>query len=275
MSIMSLHNIVFNGDIKSQNTSYATYHKNMFLHYDTEKDIDPQALKDSYKYSEIENSKDFNFKSPISRFFVSQLKNTSTPYIVVPSLYVVLWKGKPFSGVWRDCKKSSADIINSEYEGYYYISTKDIYLADSNDINEMKSISAIISTDGKCFMVYAFSEYSERYQLVDDATFTATKLKALSFWYLDDSQNGYTIKMDSMGYLLDFKYDPKDCYCHFVLGVNITDNFSRKIYLSMLKKKDLRVFDEYHQVIGESKNYLNSNGKIDNTYATGQFFTKK
>lgn len=274
LSIMSLHNIVFNGDIKSQNTSYATYHKNMFLHYDTEKSLDLQTLRDSYKYSEIENSKDFNFKSPILRFFVSQLKNTKTPYIAIPSVYSVLWNNKPYSGVWRDCKKSSADIIKSA-DGYYYIGSEDLYLADSNDINEMESISAIISTDGKCFNVYSFSEYSERFQLVDATAFTAQKLKALSFWYLDDSQNGYTIKMDSMGYLLDFKYDPKDCYCHFVLGVNITDNFSRKIYLSMLKKKDLRVFDEHHQVIGESKNYLNSNGEIDNTYATGQFFTKK
>ena len=275
LNITTLHSIVSGGEIINDNAVYATYHKNMFLRYDTENFLDSQALKDSYKYSEIKNSKDFNFKSPVSRFFVSQLKNTSTPYIVVPSLYVVLWKGKPYSGVWRDCKKSSADIINSKYEGYYYISAKDIYLADSNDIDEMKNISAIISTDGKCFMAYAFSEYSERYQLVDDATFTATKLKALSFWYLDDSQNGYTTSVDSMGYVSKFDYNPDNCYCHFVFGVNIDDNFSRKIYLSMLKKKDLRVFDEHHRVIGESKNYLKPDGTIDKSYGTSQQFTEK
>ena len=47
----------------------------------------------------------------------------------------------------------------------------------------------------------------------------------------------------------------------------------------MLKKKDLRVFDEHHQVIGESKNYLKPDGTIDtdeNTgYGTSQQITEK
>lgn len=281
LSIMSLHNIVFNGDIKSQNTSYATYHKNMFLHYDTEKDLDPQALKDSYKYSEIENSQNFNFKSPVSRYFVSRLNNTKTPYIEIMSLFSVVFQdGKIPTTIWRDCKKSAADIESGEQTTetlpngntvtYYYIEKTNVYLESPNDISEYW---IIISTDGFCYMVSSI--LTNKFKVFKDDRFTATKLKALSFWYLDDSQNGYTIKTDSMGYLLDFKYDPKDCYCHFVFGVNIDDNFSRKIYLSMLKKKDLRVFDEYHQVIGESRNYLKSDGTIDADYGKAQQFTEK
>ena len=96
---------------------------------------------------------------------------------------------------------------------------------------------------------------------------------------MDDSRDGYNISLDPMGYVQNFDYNPDNCYCHFVFGVNIDDNFSRKIYLSMLKKKDLRVFDEYHKVIGESRNYLKPDGTIDtdeNTgYGTSQQFTEK
>jgi len=290
-NIKSLHNLVFNSEIKSQNTSYVTYHKNMFLHYDTENCLDSRGLKDSYQYNEIKDSKDFNFKSPVSRYFVSRLNNANTPYIEIMSLFSVVFQdGKIPPTIWRDCKKSAADIESGEHTTetlpngntvtYYYIDKTNVYLESPNDISEtgeIKSTGIIISTDGKCYWVDAY--LGDKFKVVKDNRFIATKLKALSFWFLDDSQNGYTIKTDSMGYLLDFKYDPSACYCHFVFGVNIDDNFSRKIYLSMLKKKDLRVFDKYHKVIGESRNYLKPDGTIDTDKNTGygksQQFTEK
>lgn len=274
--IATLHNITGSAEIKYANASYATYHKNMFLRYDTEKSLDPQALKDSYKYSEIENSKDFNFKSPVSNYFVSQLNNSGTPYIEIPSIYKVIYntQNKITEMIWRDSKiplSTTASVINEN----------DIYFTKQDNKEELQLKFLIVAPDKnnpKLINVFWGNDYDaegKSFSIQYTTSYSATKLKALSFWYLDDFQNGYTTAVDSMGYVSQFKYDPSNCYCHFVFGVNITDNFSRKIYLSMLKKKDLRVFDEHHQVIGESKNYLNSNGEIDETYATGQFFTKK
>lgn len=282
-NVTALHNIVSNGEIAfgdSLQVTYATYHKNMFLRYDTENFLDPQALKDSYKYSEIKNSKDFNFESPVSNYFVSQLSDAGTPYIEIPSIYKVIFnaQNKVTDRIWRDSKiPLSADdcVINGN----------DIYFTKQDNKEELQNKFLIVAPDKnnpELINVFWGNDYDaegELFSIQSTDTYSATKLKALSFWYLDDSQNGYTTSVDSMGYVSKFDYNPDNCYCHFVFGVNIDDNFSRKIYLSMLKKKDLRVFDEYHQVIGASKNYLKPDGTIDtdeNTgYATGQFFTEK
>lgn len=280
LNIQNLHSRIFNSEIKSQNTSYATYHKNMFLRYDATNELDPQALKDSYKYSEIKNSKDFNFESPISNYFVSQLSDAGTPYIEIPSIYKVIFtaQNKITENIWRDSKiplSTTTHVINEN----------DIYFIKQDNKEELQNKFLIVAPDKnnpKSINVFYGNDYDaegKSFSIQYTTSYSATKLKALSFWYLDDFQNGYTIKTDSMGYLLSFDYNPDNCYCHFVFGVNIDDNFSRKIYLSMLKKKDLRVFDEYHQVIGESRNYLKPDGTIDtnkNTgYGTSQQFTKK
>nr|DAI30464.1 MAG TPA: hypothetical protein [Caudoviricetes sp.] len=290
-NITTLHNIISGGVIELEEEKHATYYKNMFLHYDTENRLDAQMLKDSYKYNEIRSDLSFNFKSPISRYFVSQLNNVNTPYIEIISLFSVICQdGKVPAAIWRDCKKSASDIESGEHttiilpDGnkvtYYFINKPDIYLANPDDISETGEIAStgiIISTDGKSYVVASYSD--SQFKVYIDDRFIATKLKALSFWYLDDSRDGYNISLDPMGYVQNFDYNPDNCYCHFVFGVNIDDNFSRKIYLSMLKKKDLRVFDEYHKVIGESRNYLKPDGTIDtdeNTgYGTSQQFTEK
>ena len=273
LNITTLHSIVSGGEIINDNAVYATYYKNMFLRYDTKNDLDSQSLKDSYKYSEIENDSSFDFVNRVSRCFVSQLYYTTAPYIEIPSLYEVRnADGTIFQGTWRDCKITlSTNTTVVKFEDLYLAAPRDSY----------RYIKTIISADGKCFSVdsQVYQTGDTQYIIKYNPNLTATKLKALSFWYLDDSQNGYTTAVDSMGYVSKFNYNPDNCYCHFVFGVNINDNFSRKIYLSMLKKKDLRVFDEYHKVIGESRNYLKSDGTIDtdeNTgYGTSQQFTKK
>ena len=69
-----------------------------------------------------------------------------------------------------------------------------------------------------------------------------------------------------------------NCYLHFVFGVNIPGeneiadirSVPRKIYLSLMTKKDLRVFDRYHQVVGKVENEA-----ITRKYGKGQYFTKK
>lgn len=285
-NITTLHNVISGGVIELDEEKHASYYKNMFLHYDTENCLDIQKLKDSYKYSEIRSDSSFNFKSPISRYFVSKLNNANTPYIEIMSVFsVVFQNGIIPSGLWRDCKKSASDIESGEQTTitlsngkevtYYFINKADIYLADPSDVSEtgeIESTGIIISTDGKCYWKDSYS--NDKFKVHIDNRFIATKLKALSFWYLDDSRDGYNISLDPTGYVQNFDYDPSNCYCHFVFGVNIDDNFSRKIYLSMLNKKDLRVFNEYHQVIGESKNYI-SDGEIVGGYGITQQFTEK
>lgn len=272
LDITSLHNIIGGAEIEFVESEYATYYKNMFLRFDTKNLLDSQSLKDSYKYSEIKNNSTFDFENQVSRFFVSQLYYTNYPYIEIPSLYEVRnADGTILKGVWRDCKKilsTNTTVVNFD----------DLYLATPKD--SYRYIKTIISADGKCFSVVQNYQTGDKQYIIEyNPNLTATKLKALSFWYLDDSESGYNISLDPIGYVQKFAYNPDNCYCHFVFGVNITDNFSRKIYLSMLKKKDLRVFDEYHQVIGESRNYLKPDGTIDtdeNTgYGTSQQFTEK
>ena len=114
--------------------------------------------------------------------------------------------------------------------------------------------------------------------LQKDLTLKAERIKSLSYWYLDDFKNGYQKDIDNMGYISKFDYEPTNCYLHFVFGVNIPGeneiadirSVPRKIYLSLMTKKDLRVFDRYHQVVGKVENEANTR-----KYGKGQYFTKK
>ena len=91
-------------------------------------------------------------------------------------------------------------------------------------------------------------------------------LASIQIWYLDDVENGYTKEIDPFGLIQKFEYHPDNCYCHFVFGLNVkqsdyettSDSSSSvkniKIYLSLIGKKDDRVFDQYHKAVGVLSN---------------------
>ena len=91
-------------------------------------------------------------------------------------------------------------------------------------------------------------------------------LASIQIWYLDDVENGYTKEIDPFGLIQKFEYHPDNCYCHFVFGLNVKQSDYEtligssssvkniKIYLSLINKKDDRVFDQYHKAIGVLSN---------------------
>lgn len=97
-------------------------------------------------------------------------------------------------------------------------------------------------------------------------------VRSLSYYYLDD-RNAYDVDSDVMGFVTKFDYNATDCYYHFVFGINIPEDWDRtkpyKVYLSNVARKDMRVFDKYHQVIGKSLNYA----EHPEQYALGENFS--
>ena len=97
-------------------------------------------------------------------------------------------------------------------------------------------------------------------------------IRSLSYYYLDD-RNAYNVDSDVMGFVTKFDYKATDCYYHFVFGINIPEDWDRtkpyKVYLSNVARKDMRVFDKYHQVIGKSLNYA----EHPEQYALGENFS--
>ena len=91
-------------------------------------------------------------------------------------------------------------------------------------------------------------------------------LASIQIWYLDDVENGYTKEIDPFGLIQKFEYHPDNCYCHFVFGLNVKQSDYEtligssssvkniKIYLSLISKKDDRVFDQYHKAVGVLSN---------------------
>ena len=91
-------------------------------------------------------------------------------------------------------------------------------------------------------------------------------LASIQIWYLDDVENGYTKEIDPFGLIQKFEYHPDNCYCHFVFGLNVKQSDYEtlsgssssvkniKIYLSLISKKDDRVFDQYHKDVGVLSN---------------------
>ena len=69
-------------------------------------------------------------------------------------------------------------------------------------------------------------------------------IKSVQYWYWDTNTSSY----------------------HFVFGVNITDEDKVKkyikVYISVLTKKDTRVYDKKHNVVGNSLNYVKSTKKF-------------
>lgn len=82
--------------------------------------------------------------------------------------------------------------------------------------------------------------------------------RSLSLYYLDDIE-AYRKDFGPTGNIVRYSYEPKNCLYNFVFGVNFPkDNQGEphKVYISAVKRKDMRVFDKYHQVVGKSLNYL-------------------
>lgn len=199
------------------------------------------------------------------------------PYIVLPSIHRI----KNADGVYVDNKL----IWDAQIETLFtYDSTTmpvgRLYAPFPSDINNPSDI-LIVSNQKNCFRVTAIKkDDAGNIELVlqKDLTLKAERIKSLSYWYLDDFKNGYQKDIDNMGYISKFDYDPTNCYLHFVFGVNIPGeneiadirSVPRKIYLSLMTKKDLRVFDKYHQVVGKVENEA-----ITRKYGKGQYFTKK
>lgn len=199
------------------------------------------------------------------------------PYIVLPSIHRV----KKSNGAYVDNKL----IWDAQIETLFtYDSTTmpvgRLYAPFPSDINNPSDI-LIVSNQKNCFRVTAIKkDDAGNIELVlqKDKSLTVERIKSLSYWYLDDFKNGYQKDIDNMGYISKFDYDPTNCYLHFVFGVNIPGeneiadirSVPRKIYLSLMTKKDLRVFDRYHQVVGKVENEA-----ITRKYGKGQYFTKK
>ncbi len=199
------------------------------------------------------------------------------PYIVLPSIHRI----KNADGVYMDNKL----IWDAQIET---ISTYDsttmpvgrLYAPFPSDINNSSDI-LIVSNQKNCFRVTAIKkDDAGNIELVlqKDKSLTVERIKSLSYWYLDDFKNGYQKDIDNMGYISKFDYDPTNCYLHFVFGINIPGEneiadirlVPRKIYLSLMTKKDLRVFDKYHQIAGKVENEV-----LTEKYGKGQYFTKK
>ena len=191
------------------------------------------------------------------------------PHIVLPSIHRVKNAGGAYVNnklVWD---------ANIE-EDLSVISFSTLYAPLPQDLKATDML--IVSAKGVCYSVLSVDYTKKEISIQKDLTLKAERIKSLSYWYLDDFKNGYQKDIDNMGYISKFDYDPTNCYLHFVFGVNIPGeneiadirSVPRKIYLSLMTKKDLRVFDRYHQVVGKVENEA-----ITRKYGKGQYFTKK
>lgn len=227
--------------------------------------------------SNIAFGPDWDKNRRVSDYFVPVFNDNNPPHIVLPSIHRI----KNADGVYMDNKL----IWDAQIET---ISTYDsttmpvgrLYAPFPSDINNPSDI-LIVSNRKNCFRVTAIKkDDAGNIDLVlqKDKSLTVERIKSLSYWYLDDFKNGYQKDIDNMGYISKFDYDPTNCYLHFVFGVNIPGadevadirEVSRKIYLSLMTKKDLRVFDKYHQIAGKVENEASTR-----KYGKGQYFTKK
>lgn len=227
--------------------------------------------------SNIAFGPDWDKNRRVSDYFVPVFNDNNPPHIVLPSIHRI----KNADGVYMDNKL----IWDAQIET---ISTYDsttmpvgrLYAPFPSDINNPSDI-LIVSNQKNCFRVTAIKkDDAGNIELVlqKDKSLTVERIKSLSYWHLDDFKNGYQKDIDNMGYISKFDYDPTNCYLHFVFGVNIPGeneiadirSVPRKIYLSLMTKKDLRVFDRYHQVVGKVENEASTR-----KYGKGQYFTKK
>ena len=219
--------------------------------------------------SNIAFGSDWDKNKKVSDYFVPVFNDNEPPHIVLPSIHRV----KNSNGAYVDNKLIwDADIE----ENLSVISFSTLYAPLPQDLKATDML--IVSAKGVCYSVSSVDYTKEEISIQKDLTLKAERIKSLSYWYLDDFKNGYQKDIDNMGYISKFNYDPTNCYLHFVFGVNIPGadevadirEVSRKIYLSLMTKKDLRVFDKYHQVAGKVENEV-----LAGKYGQGQYFLKK
>lgn len=219
--------------------------------------------------SNIAFGSDWDKNKKVSDYFVPVFNDNEPPHIVLPSIHRV----KNSNGAYVDNKLVwDADIE----ENLSVISFSTLYAPLPQDLKATDML--IVSAKGVCYSVLSVDYTKKEISIQKDLTLKAERIKSLSYWYLDDFKNGYQKDIDNMGYISKFNYDPTNCYLHFVFGVNIPGadevadirEVSRKIYLSLMTKKDLRVFDKYHQIAGKVENEV-----LTEKYGQGQYFLKK
>lgn len=219
--------------------------------------------------SNIAFGSDWDKNKKVSDYFVPVFNDNEPPHIVLPSIHRVKNAGEAYVDnklVWD---------ANIE-ENLSVISFSTLYAPLPQDLKATDML--IVSAKGMCYSVLSVDYTKEEISIQKDLTLKAERIKSLSYWYLDDFKNGYQKDIDNMGYISKFNYDPTNCYLHFVFGVNIPGadevadirKVSRKIYLSLMTKKDLRVFDKYHQIAGKVENEV-----LTEQYGQGQYFLKK
>lgn len=219
--------------------------------------------------SNIAFGSDWDKNKKVSDYFVPVFNDNEPPHIVLPSIHRV----KNSNGAYVDNKLVWDANIE---ENLSVISFSALYAPLPQDLKATDML--IVSAKGICYSVSSVDYTKEEISIQKDLTLKAERIKSLSYWYLDDFKNGYQKDIDNMGYISKFNYDPTNCYLHFVFGVNIPGadevadirEVSRKIYLSLMTKKDLRVFDKYHQVAGKVENEV-----LAGKYGQGQYFLKK
>ena len=132
------------------------------------------------------------------------------------------------------------------------IKTMFIRLSDSNmsktiEYEEYKQ-NEITMSDLKVSDIIKFKQDPEKdnpYIYIDLSNINnLDNIKSVQYWYWDTNTSSY----------------------HFVFGVNITDEDKIKkyikVYISVLTKKDTRVYDKKHNVVGNSLNYVKSTKKF-------------
>ena len=86
--------------------------------------------------------------------------------------------------------------------------------------------------------------------IVDLSGFDAEKTKSIQLWYKDTNSKPYQENGEDVNGILNF-----------VFGVNVDEKDFEKgkldIHISMLTHRDMRVFDNLHNVVGEVKNVAN------------------
>ena len=132
------------------------------------------------------------------------------------------------------------------------IKTMFVRLSDSNmsktiEYEEYKQ-NEIAMSDLKISDIIKFEQDTEKnnpYLYIDLSKIdNLDNIKSVQYWYWDTNTSSY----------------------HFVFGVNITDEDKVKkyikVYISVLTKKDTRVYDKKHNVVGNSLNYVKSTKKF-------------
>ena len=153
---------------------------------------------------------------------------------------------------------SNVDCTKSESEKYFNRSD----LLDSDKLPETISSGAIIiAKDDIIYIVKSQQSDSNRILVEEDSgnkySLRQSNVQSMAVAYLDDAE-AYELIKDNDRLFKAYTYNPNsNCKVHWVLGINIPPRTKYyNIYLSLTKFKDMRVFNNLHQSVGESLNYI-------------------